>query len=185
MHDEAKLEDTGAGLAPAGGGWFVVNARDTVWVTSPSFGSVTRFESRSAPFEHHALNLRVLEPGQPNAMYHREANEEDFLVLHGEALLIVGGEERPLRTWDFVHLPAGTEHVVVGAGDGPCVVLMSSNRVPEEEEDLFYPRNETALRHGAGVERDTPSPEEAYAGTERAVERPASWDELPWASMTP
>jgi hypothetical protein len=31
------------------------------------------------------------------AMYHWEADQEHFLVLSGDALLIVEGEERPLR----------------------------------------------------------------------------------------
>ena len=57
------------------------------------------------------------------AMYHWEADQEDFLVLDGEALLIVEGEERALRPWDFVHCPAETKHVIVGAGDGNCVLL--------------------------------------------------------------
>ena len=72
------------------------------------------------------INVTVLGPGEPMAMYHRENDQEDFLVLAGEALAIVEGEERPLRQWDFVHCPAGTNHVLVGAGAGPCVVLPSA-----------------------------------------------------------
>ncbi len=41
------------------------------------------------------------------AMYHWEADQENFLVLAGEALLVVEGEECPLRQSDFVHCPAG------------------------------------------------------------------------------
>ena len=65
----------------------------------------------------------MLGPGEPIGMYHWETDQEDFLVLSGEALLIVEGQERPLRQWDFVHCPPKTEHMIVGAGDGPCVVL--------------------------------------------------------------
>ena len=43
------------------------------------------------------INLAVLEPGQPNCMYHGEDEQEDFLVLSGECLLLVEGEERRLR----------------------------------------------------------------------------------------
>jgi hypothetical protein len=57
------------------------------------------------------------------SMYHWETDQEDFLVLSGEALLIIEGEERPLRQWDFVHCPPGTKHVIVGAGEFRCVVF--------------------------------------------------------------
>ena len=50
----------------------------------------------------------MLGPGEPIGMYHWEADQEDFLVLSGEALLFVEGEERPLRQWDFVHCPPQT-----------------------------------------------------------------------------
>jgi uncharacterized cupin superfamily protein len=49
------------------------------------------------------MSIQVLAPGEPNSMYHWEAEQEDFLVLSGEALLIVEGQERPLKQWDFVH----------------------------------------------------------------------------------
>ena len=94
-------------------------------------------------------------------MYHAEGAQEDFLVLSGECLLIVEGEERLLRQWDFVHCPAWTEHVFVGAGDGPCVVLAVGGRT--EGRGVRYVVNETALRHGAGVEEETSEPSVAYA----------------------
>jgi uncharacterized cupin superfamily protein len=142
-------------------GWFVVNAGETPWRTHDTFGASCRFEAEPGAFPDYGINLRVLRPGQPNCLYHRENAQEDFLVLAGEALLLVAGEERPLRAWDFVHLPEGTDHVLVGAGDGPCLVLMTGAR-PDEEE-LFYPRAEVAVRHGAAAERDTPDADEAYA----------------------
>ena len=93
-------------------------------------------------------------------MYHREDAQEDFLVLAGECLLLVEGTERRLSAWDFVHCPAWTEHVFVGAGDGPCAILMIGTRLVD---DVVYPLDELARQHGAGVERETSSPEEAYA----------------------
>ena len=98
------------------------------------------------------------------AMYHRENDQEDFLVLAGEALLIVEGTERPLRRWDLVHCPAGTGHVIVGAGEGPCLVLAVGARDRSVGPDWgAYTVDEAALRHGAGVERETTDPDEAYA----------------------
>src|SRR5262245_25312951 len=97
-------------------------------------------------------------------MYHWEADQEDFLVVSGEALLLVEGEERPLRQWDFVHCPAGTEHIILGAGDGPCVVLAVGARDRSVGPDWGgYPVNETALRHNAGVEEATTDADVAYA----------------------
>ena len=98
-------------------------------------------------------------------MYHWEADQEDFLVISGEALAIVEGEERPMRPWDLLHCPAGTNHVIVGAGDGPCVVVAVGARDKSVDSPDWggYPVDETALRHGAGVEKETSDAEEAYA----------------------
>jgi uncharacterized cupin superfamily protein len=54
-----------------------------------------------------------------------------------------------------------TEHVFVGAGSGPCAILMVGVRLADEV--LRYPVSELALKHGAGVEDETSSGEEAYA----------------------
>ena len=125
---EARLEDSGSGLAPTEEGWFVVNVRDATWLNSDDFGSGCIFDSHDAWFKQVGINISVLMPGEPNCLYHSESQQEAFLVLSGEGKLLVEGEERPLRQWDFVHCPAGTEHVFVGAGDGPCAVLMVGAR---------------------------------------------------------
>jgi len=177
---EARLDDSGSGLAPGSDGWFVVNVRDAEWVTSETFGSGCRFESGESWFPQLGINLRVLQPGEPNGLYHSESQQEGFLVLSGEGRLLVDGEERLLRPWDFFHCPAGTEHVFVGAGDGPCVILMVGAR--SEDEQLFYPVSELAARYGASAEEETSNPREAYARFERAKPgRPSYWDRLPWA----
>ena len=105
----------------------MLNARDARWWHHDTFGSSVIFEG-DARFPQFGINIQVLEPGQPNCMYHGENAQEDFLVLSGECLLLVNGEERPLKQWDFVHSPAWTEHVFVGAGDGPCAILMVGAR---------------------------------------------------------
>ena len=179
---EAQLEETESGLRPAGDGWFVVNARDARWTGGDPFGAQCAFEGAwpAAAFRQLGIKLCVLEPGQPNCLYHRESQQEDFLVLAGECVLIVEEQERPLRAWDFVHCPPDTAHVFVGAGHGPCVILMAGARL--DDEGLFFPASELARRHGAGVERDTGSGDEAYAAgfPGRAPARPDSWEELPW-----
>jgi uncharacterized cupin superfamily protein len=180
MSDEARLVETGSGLEPAGDGWFVLNVRDGAWLTSDRGGSGCVFESRSAPFAQLGVNLRVLEPGQPASLYHSQGEQEDFLVLAGECLVVVADEERRLRAWDFVHLPRGVPHVFVGAGDGPCVVLMPGVRT--QERGIVFPVSDVAARHGASVSRETTEPAEAYADRPRARPgRPRSWDALPWA----
>jgi uncharacterized cupin superfamily protein len=167
---EAPLRQTEAGLVPEGEGWFVVNAREARWKDG-DFGPYVRFEG-DVRFPMVGINLNVLQPGQPACMYHGEADQEGFLVLAGECLLLIEGEERPLRTWDFVHCPPWTEHVIVGAGDGPCLVLAVGSRTAD---GVVYPRS--ALRHGAGVERETRAPGEAYEGFADDVETPyrAGW----------
>jgi uncharacterized cupin superfamily protein len=177
---EARLDDSGSGLAPAGDGWFVVNVRDAEWWTSETFGSGCGFESRDFQFPQLGINLSVLEPGEPNCLYHSESQQEAFLVLSGECRLLVDGVERLLRPWDIFHCPAGTEHVLVGAGGGPCVILMAGARL--EDEQLLYPVSELAARYGASAEEETPDPKQAYARFERSQpERPSYWDRLTWA----
>jgi uncharacterized cupin superfamily protein len=177
---EAPLEQTESGLAPAGDGWFVVNVRDAAWRTNEAFASTCIFENPEFWFRELGINVRVLQPGKANCLYHGESQQEAILVLAGEALLLVEGEERPLRQWDFVHLPAWTEHVVVGAGDGPCALLMVGAR--SEEEKLRYPVSELAARYSASAEQETASAEEAYAPFPASTPgRPAGWDSLPWA----
>ena len=159
--------------------WFVVNVRDAPWRSHDTFGSATRFESPEEPFPQFGINLRVLQPGQPNSLYHAESLQEDFLVLHGECRLLVEEEEHRLGPWDFVHCPQWTKHVFVGAGDGPCVILMAGARDPDER--LLYPESELAGRYGASAESETTSPEEAYAPyPPPKEERPPDWDKLPW-----
>jgi uncharacterized cupin superfamily protein len=160
MVREAQLarRDEG-GLEPMDDGWFVLNTREARWEVSDVFGRGCGFEGR-ARFPEVGFNVLVLEPGQPNCMYHAEDAQEDFLILAGECLLLVEGEERQLRPWDFVHCPPWTEHVFVGAGKGPCVLLTVGTRRPG---GVVYPVNELARRHGAGVEAETDSPKEAYA----------------------
>jgi len=179
--EEARLEPLDAGQTPVTEGWFVVNVRDAAWVTSGSFGDACTFEGEGTPpFGEIGFTLGVLQPGKPSALYHRESNQEDFLVLAGECLLLIEGEDRPLKMWDFVHCPPETGHIFVGAGDGSCVIFMSGGRTREKR--ITYPRSELALRHGAGVEKETSVPREAYAPfSKRQPGPPESWDGLPWA----
>jgi uncharacterized cupin superfamily protein len=163
MVPEAPLRQTEHGLVPAGDGWFVLNARDARWHDRPGRGLRCRFEG-DPPFAQVGVSLYVLAPGEPIGMYHWEADQEDFLVLDGEARLIVEGEERPLRRWDLVHCPARTRHIVVGAGDGPCVVLGLGAREHSTGPGWGgYVVDEAATRHGAGVEAETTDADEAYA----------------------
>jgi uncharacterized cupin superfamily protein len=182
---EARLEDAGSGLAPATEGWFVVSVREAEWLTSeggekqPS-GSECAFESGEAEFRQVGVRLHVLPPGEPNGFYHSESQQEDFLVLAGECRLLVDGEERRLRPWDFFHSPPGTEHVFVGAGEEPCVILMCGARWGDWT--VHYPVSDLAARYGASVAKETDSPREAYTGVLEPSrrERPSYWDRLPW-----
>jgi uncharacterized cupin superfamily protein len=169
----------------AGEGWFVVNVADADWLTTEAgqkqtSGSECTFESKAAEFEELGVRIHVLQPGEPNGCYHSESQQEDFLVLAGECLLIVEGEERRLQAWDFVHSPGGTEHTFVGAGDGPCAIFMVGSRTGEWT--VRYPVSELAARYGASVEREVTSPDDAYADFEPSRRgKPSYWDELPWA----
>lgn len=160
---EAPLEQTDTGLVPAGEGWFVLNVRDAWWFDDGELGGrYTSPESEHVRFEQIGVGIGILRPGEPNALYHGEDAQEDFLVLAGECLLLVEGEERRLRAWDFVHCPPWTEHIFVGAGEGPCLVVAVGAR--RKGCGLRFPVSEVALEHGAGVTVETTDSREAYAG---------------------
>jgi uncharacterized cupin superfamily protein len=141
--------------------WFVLNVADAPAKRHPLAGAFVPFETPDQRFEDFGINIHVLEPGEPNAKYHSEGVQEDFLVLHGECIAIIEGAEHPLRAWDFVHCPAGTAHVFVGAGDGPCAILMVGTR--REDAPVHYPVEAAAAAYGASVPAATDSPAEAYA----------------------
>jgi len=190
MVTEARLERVASGLAPITPGWFVVNTADAAWVNNESMGGVCIFESddfvlRGRPDlteyvkPEAGFTIRVLPPGR-GGLYHAESVQEDFLILMGECVLVIEDQERQLRTWDFVHCPPMTGHTFVNTGTGPCVFLATGSR--RDDHERVYPRSEVALRHGAGSEVETTEPERWWGPWE--VERPARWDELPWADRT-
>jgi uncharacterized cupin superfamily protein len=175
---ESELEKTEHGLVPKGEGWFVLNMRDAAWRHADGRGAVCialdDFEGWHQ-VEQLGVNPFVLGPGEAMSMYHWEADQEDFLVVSGEAALIVEGEERPLRAWDFVHCPPNTKHVIVGAGSGPCLVVAVGSRAHDGQPgSLGFTVDDIAKRHGASVEEETMDGDVAYAavpGRERTAYR--------------
>jgi uncharacterized cupin superfamily protein len=142
------------------GSYFVANVSRLRWQEN-ELGASCDFDKHTERFPEFGINLTVLEPGQPMTMYHRERYQEGFLVLRGACLLIVEGQEQLLRQWDYFHCPPDVAHAIVGAGTGSSLVLAVGNRLGPDV--IVYPRDETALKHGAGVEQETPHPREAYA----------------------
>jgi uncharacterized cupin superfamily protein len=171
---EARLERTDAGIAAVSDGWFVVNLAEARALTNGANGTFAGFEAEGHRFPHFGMNVHMLEPGQAVGKYHAETSQEGFLVLHGECVLIVEEQERRLRQWDFFHCAPGTAHIMVGAGDGPCAILMVGAR--GKQFDIHYPVSEQAARHGASVPEATDEPRVAYADT------PKDWRpvRLPW-----
>ena len=160
--EEASSEETPFGRYITSEGWFVLNLGDALAVRNEEKGGdVYVLAPREYPFPDVGVNVRVLPPGEPNALYHSEGVQEGFLVLAGECTLIVEDEERPLRQWDYFHCPAGTHHIIVGAGDGPSAILMIGARTGTET--LHYPVSEVAAKYGASATKDTYDPDEAYA----------------------
>jgi uncharacterized cupin superfamily protein len=166
---EATLEDTGAGLVAASVGWFVMNARDARWFHRPGradslpLTGCDEFEAETY-FPMLGMSIQIVSPGEPTTTYHWETEQEDFLVLAGEAVLIVEGQERSLKQWDFVHCPPGTKHAFAGAGSGPCVLLCASSRQFQKDGPWgFYCADEAAARYNASPPEDTQDGALAYA----------------------
>jgi uncharacterized cupin superfamily protein len=141
---------------------FIVNVADVQARGHPRerYSTSIEFELGRDAFRDTGINIQVMQPGQPTGRYHSEPVQEDFLVLYGECIVILDGEERSMRQWDFLHCPADIDHVIVGAGDGPCAVLMIGSR---REDAVHYPVNELAAKYDASVAIATDKPAEAYA----------------------
>lgn len=156
---EAQLKQTDDGLVAQGEGWFVVNARDVSWIRSEERGQDTDFEG-GQEWTELGFRIQVLSPGQ-RGLYHGERGQEDFLVVAGRCLLLIEGKERYLKAWDFVHCPPWTRHTFVGAGDGPCVIVMTGSRANGFE--VVYAVSELAAKYDASVLEETSRPDDAYA----------------------
>src|SRR5918992_1789419 len=169
---ESELQPAEHGRVPTSEGWFVLNLRDAEWRHADGRGAVCivadDFEGWHRESNQLGVNPFVLGPGEPMAMYHWEADQEAFLVVSGEAILIIEGEERQLRAWDFVHCPPNTKHVIIGAGSSPCLVIAVGARAHDGQPDsLGFTVDEVAKRHGASVEDDTTDGGVAYASLPR------------------
>lgn len=175
MH-EAKIEETETGLQPADDGWWILNASDIGWFAVEGSGIWSSFESPRRRSPLLGIGIHILRPGETPGMYHAESNQEGFLVLSGECLAIVEGEERPMRQWDYLHCPPGTAHITIGAGDGPCAILMVGGR---RNKGVLYPVVDVALKHKAGVETETRDGKEAYAPFPEWTNRPYRDGDLP------
>lgn len=166
---EAELEQTEAGLVPASPGWFILNVREARWMDKPGRGYSVPLtgageDEAEALFPMLGMGIRVMNPGEPSTTYHWETEQEDFLLLFGEAVLIVEGQERQLRQWDFVHCPPETRHAFAGAGDGPCILLCVSSRQFQKEGPWgFYCVDEAAARYNASSPEETQDGRLAYA----------------------
>ena len=145
MVEEARLEEFGSGLAPVTDGWFVVNVRDAAWETNDRTGAMCAFEGESAPFADLGINLRVLQPGRTIWLYHVESNAGGLPRRGRSVFLLVEGEERPLKAWDFVHCPPGTAHAFVPTGDRPCIILMTGAPRSSSARTIVYPHSDLAL----------------------------------------
>jgi uncharacterized cupin superfamily protein len=171
---EATLVDGATGRVPEGGGWFVVNAAEAAGMSTERFGAAAGFEGAQR-FAEFGINVRVLAPGQPASLYHRENAQEAYLVVSGSAVAIVEEQERTLGPGDLLHLPAGTAHVLVGGGDGPAIVVMCGTRKTPPE--YVFPVSAAAARHDASVAEETDDPRVAYAGMTPPAFGPV---DIPW-----
>jgi quercetin dioxygenase-like cupin family protein len=172
MH-EATIEKTDAGLVPADDGWFILNLADIGWESASGSGMWSSFESPSSPSPLLGIGVHVLAPGEASGLYHAESNQEGFLVLSGECTAIVEGQERRMRAWDYLHCPPGTAHITIGAGEGPCAILMVGTRSPDRT--IHYPVEPAAAKYEASVAVATNSPREAYAGGPPIVPARSPW----------
>ena len=71
-----------------------------------------------------ALGLYCLEPGQAQALHAHQSQDTFYVVLEGEGLFSIGGEEETVGEGTIVWAPAGVEHGVQNRGAATLVVLV-------------------------------------------------------------
>lgn len=174
--ERASLRSTDTGHVVEGPGWFILNVGEASWQRMPDLGAWCGFEAADAPFERFGISVNVLVPGQAAGLYHAEDAQEGFLVLAGECLAVVEGAEHRMRQWDYLHCPPGTLHITIGAGDAPCALLMIGAPRSSSLDEIHYPADPVAVRHGVAASSTTRSSKEAYAGRDRTVTR----ERAPW-----
>jgi uncharacterized cupin superfamily protein len=159
---EARIEETEQGRLPADDGWFILNLGEMRWETVPGFGVWRDFDWAKKPGGEPGIGVHIhaLQPGENFGYYHAEDAQEGFIVLSGECLAVVEGQERQMRQWDYLHSPPDTAHVIIGGGDEACVLLMFGS--PDSRRKVEWIADETAAKHGASVERTTGRDTEAY-----------------------
>jgi len=173
VSDEARLEQTDTGLRPTDPGWYILNLSQMCWRGFPGGGAFTSFESGPEPSARLGIGVHILYPGDKPGYYHAEDDLEGFLVLSGECVAVVEGEEHRMGPWDYLHCPPGTAHITVGAGDAPCAILMYGTRTAEAA--IRYLPDAAAARYGAAVERESGSPQEVYADRPPIQNLPSFW----------
>jgi uncharacterized cupin superfamily protein len=161
---EAELRETETGLVPEGEGWFVLNLRDASWLTMEGGGTWLSFEGHGVR-QQIGVGVHVLPPGESSGRYHAESDQEGFFVLAGECILVVEGEERRMKQWDYFHCPPGTAHITIGGGDEGCALFMRGARTPGGLTD--YIPDPVAAKHGAAVKERTDNSRDAYADLDR------------------
>jgi uncharacterized cupin superfamily protein len=170
---EAALEQHETGVVPADDGWFVLNLAAIGWETHEGGGTWCVFEAPSARSRLLGSGVHVLAPGESPGYYHRENEQEGFLVLSGECVAIVEGEERPMAAWDYLHCPPGTAHIIVATGDRPCAIMMVGTR--SADRAVHYPVEPAAARYGKSVAEATDSSDVAYAQRPPIVPARSPW----------
>jgi uncharacterized cupin superfamily protein len=161
---EAELRETETGLVPEGEGWFVLNLRDASWLTMKGGGTWVGFEAHGVR-QQIGVGVHVLPPGESSGRYHAESDQEGFFVLAGECILVVEGEERRMKQWDYFHCPPGTAHITIGGAEEGCVLFMLGARTPGGLTD--YIPDPVAAKYGHSVKERTDNSRDAYADLDR------------------
>jgi hypothetical protein len=146
------------------GRWLVRSQRTRGAVVEVEcLGTLCDFEGEPR-FRQLGINLTLLEPGEPMTMYHWEAAQEDFLMLSGEALLVIEGEERTIRQWDFVTaLQVRTTRSSAQALIRVLCLRSARATAQKGKSGARTPWTRGRCATASGVQRETIEGSEAYA----------------------
>ena len=121
------------------------------WRIGDDVGGLSKELGAVAGSRFAGLNLDIVPPGLLNTTPHyHSAEEELFVVLAGEGMLLLGDAEHPVRAGHVVARPAGTKiaHAFRAGPEGISVLLYGTR---EPNDITYYPRSGIFALRGIGL----------------------------------
>jgi hypothetical protein len=159
--NEASSEETPYGRYITSDGWFVLNIADALAVRNDEKGGATYpLEPRESPFRDVGIRVPSSRRANRTRSTTPKACRKGFSCSRASARSSWRRTNGRCGSGTTSTVQPVRASVIVGAGDGPCSILMLGAR-PDVE--VRYPVSEVAAKYDASAVKDTDDADEAYA----------------------